>query len=586
MAANAPNFKDHHLTSANVALAPETGGHVRSRSASTKDDGIYTSCQMSELPVGALQETHNFVELLEAATTAAEKAQALAGRNTVCAMGAQKGKRKRAPESPGICDDDAPSGFKRARVQATPHIVHGNLAQINPRLEKPTDDTAPSATDSPGIHSAAALFRRASERNSRKPTRLPMSKLFMSLQLSPESFLHLQAEAKSYMLDPAYPERQNCVGNRGKGDTDMVKLRLFNCVREFLDGGAGERYFGETAASKRQRERETQEAAKALGEAEVHIDNDLVWPKDGNKLVSLVTPLLRRMVTNERQRVYAIETRKGGSRGKEGSLEATEKDGPAVQPQVPSGFAKLPLSPQGSHATNSGVASSLPFSYSIAELSSSDNGASPQTTGQALHIKHLNVFLKKEARIIGSIRFSHTDEEPLILLSWSDLLECIGHLMGQCNRPTQDPLRKYRLDMGPDTLRGLAVAANNVQTNDSGNENTLINMASQPSTITADTVERHISNTDDSQHVCATPMPETTPRISRPEPTNVDTRSLKARHHEGIYPYRLEAMRSAGRVVIKNDSDWEALKLDVAFADWADQTLNVVAILYGASSKA
>jgi hypothetical protein len=69
-----------------------------------------------------------------------------------------------------------------------------------------------------------------------------MSKPFMSLQLSPESFLHVKSEAKSYTLDPAHPERQSCVGNTGKGDTDMVKLRLFNCVRMFLEGGAGDQY--------------------------------------------------------------------------------------------------------------------------------------------------------------------------------------------------------------------------------------------------------------------------------------------------------------------------------------------------------
>ncbi|KAF2440729.1 hypothetical protein P171DRAFT_435498 [Karstenula rhodostoma CBS 690.94] len=576
MAANAPYFKDH-LTPANVALAPEPGDHVRSRSASTKDDDVYTSCQISELPAGALQENHNFVELLEAATTTAEKARSLAGHDTARAMTTQKGKRKRSLQSPGICEDDTTSGFKHARVQTTPHIARSNLPQVDPGLEKPTHDTAPSATDSPGIHSAAALFRRPSERNPRKHTRLSMSKLFMSLQLSPESFLHLQSEAKSYMLDPAHPERQSCVGNRGKGDTDMVKLRLFNCVREFLDGGAGERFFGETSASKRQRERDPREAARALGEDEVHADNDLIWPGDGNKLVSLVTPLLRRMVTNERQRIYAIETRKAGSRGKEGSLEAIEKAVPARQ-QVPTSFTKLPPSPKGSNTTNTGVTSSLPFSYSIVDLLSSDHSASPQNISQAPHIEHLNVFLKREMRIIGSVRFHHTADAPLVSLSWPELLNCIGHLMGQCNRTTQDPL----LDIGPDTLRGLAVAANNVQASDPSNEGTSLETSSRPSNVVAYAPDRPISGTDNSQRACATPMPEATSRTIRPELIHVDARLPQERHSEGVHPYRLEAMRSAGRVVIKNESDWEALKLDIAFADWADHTLNVVATLSSA----
>jgi hypothetical protein len=482
MEANIPYFRDH-LTPANIALALETGDHAIS--ATEKDDDIYMSCQASELPAGALQ----------AATTAAEKAQTPVGHDTACAMILQKGKRKKASTSPEAGEDDE-FGVRRARVHATtgtrstPHVAG---ASIDSGPVNQADDSAPCGTDTPGIHSAAALFRRPSDRNSRKHTRLPMSKLFMSLQLSPESFLHLQSEAKSYMLDPAYPERQNCVGNKGKGDTDMVKLRLFNCVRKFLEGGAGDRYFGEDAASERQRERDPQEAARALGEDEIHTRNDLIWPRDGNKLMSLVTPLLRRMVTNERQRVYALETRKSGSRGKESSVEAAEEAVPAMQQQnLPS-----PLDHPSYEVTTIRLQTpkdlnTMPFSYIMTDLSSSDHGNQPHTTDQTPHLKYLNIFLKMEKRVIGSARFSHIDEAPLFSLSWLDLLNYVVHLMGQCKGTTQD--------------------------------------------------------------------------------------------HDGMPPYRLEAMRSEGRAVIKDDSDWEALKLDVAFADWADQTLNVVAISCSASS--
>lgn len=144
-----------------------------------------------------------------------------------------------------------------------------------------------------GVHSAAALFRQPS--SNKKYTRPPMSKLFASLELSPENFLHLQAAAKAYMLDEKHPERRECVGQRGKGDTEMVKLRLWNCVRHFLEvEGYGERFFGEHVVN------------EGMG------PRQHVWPRDQHKIISLVIPLLRRMVTNERQRQYAIETRKGG----------------------------------------------------------------------------------------------------------------------------------------------------------------------------------------------------------------------------------------------------------------------------------
>lgn len=143
-----------------------------------------------------------------------------------------------------------------------------------------------------GVHSAVALFRRPSQA-SRKYTRPPMSKLFTSLELTPENFLHLQAAAKNYMLDPDHPERRDCVGNRGRGDTDMVKLKLFGTVKSFLeDEGHGDRYFGEHSDGSETRK--------------------LRWPDTKNKLISLVTPLLRRMVTNERQRQYVTEKRHGG----------------------------------------------------------------------------------------------------------------------------------------------------------------------------------------------------------------------------------------------------------------------------------
>lgn len=126
-----------------------------------------------------------------------------------------------------------------------------------------------------------------------------MSKLFTSLELSPENFLHLQAAAKAYMLDPDHPERSDCVGQRGKGDSELVKMRLWNCVATFLDlEGNGRLHFGEDV----------------LGEEGA--TRSMIWPQDRSKIIGVVIPLLRRMVTNERQRQYAVETRRGGDVGR------------------------------------------------------------------------------------------------------------------------------------------------------------------------------------------------------------------------------------------------------------------------------
>jgi hypothetical protein len=170
---------------------------------------------------------------------------------------------------------------------------HGYAAAGDSMDIRPAQPQSLSDARAVGVHSAAALFRQPS--SNKKYTRPPISKMFSSLEISPENFLHLQAAAKNYMLNDEHPERRDCVGQRGKGDSEMVKLRLWNCVRQFLEGeGNGERFFGENVVN------------EGMG------PRAYIWPRDHHKIISLVIPLLRRMVTNERQRQYAIETRKGG----------------------------------------------------------------------------------------------------------------------------------------------------------------------------------------------------------------------------------------------------------------------------------
>lgn len=141
-----------------------------------------------------------------------------------------------------------------------------------------------------------------------------MSKLYTSLELSPENFLHLQAAAKSYMLDPEHPERGDCVGQRGKGDSELVKMKLWNCAARFLDEGNGQSHFAEDVLG--------DEGAKRT----------MFWPGDRSRIIGAVIPLLRRMVTNERQRQYAVESRKG--------LNAGKKKRPSKTSEVASDFQK------------------------------------------------------------------------------------------------------------------------------------------------------------------------------------------------------------------------------------------------------
>ncbi|KAF1913787.1 hypothetical protein BDU57DRAFT_502602 [Ampelomyces quisqualis] len=298
-----------------------------------------------DIPVSTSDENHNLAELLEAATSAAGRVAEIMDVDDIMAAH-DKDSRKRMSSSlirDGSAvqkDDIAASKRRRLDVPMDPELKStGHVSRSKSRSTSvpPSNPSLLQDARAAGVHSAAALFRRTSEKpTTRKYTRPPMSKLFMSLQLSPENFLQLQAQAKAYMLDTAHPERQNCVGNRGKGDTDMVKLRLFKCVKDFLDEGSGKQFFGENV--EKLGETDAIEAARALGEDRVpESDERLVWPRDGNKIISLVTPLMRRMVTNERQRKYAIETRKGGAKkkDKDDSAEAAAHELPTAASVTP-----------------------------------------------------------------------------------------------------------------------------------------------------------------------------------------------------------------------------------------------------------
>lgn len=348
-----------------------------------------------------LEENHNLVELLEAATTAAGQAAQTMNADGVMATSQGMSKRKR---SSSLTVNDAAGvntqgnevlSAKRHRVNVhadsqldddeSRACSHSETANVQPSSESLLDEVRAA-----GVHSAAALFRRSSEKTSRKYTRPPMSKLFMSLQLSPENFLQLQAHAKTYMLDPAHPERQNCVGNRGKGDTDMVKLRLFNCVRDFLNDGVGEQFFGEHV--EKPGETEAIEVARALGEdTAASVGEKLLWPGDGNKIISLVTPLMRRMVTNERQRMYAIETRKGGTKkkDKEGRVEAaaqydsgSNELGTTVEQQSQPAFDSSLVQPQIQLSQLSSPSITIPVAPG--QPSHGQSLTSPKTSSQAI----------------------------------------------------------------------------------------------------------------------------------------------------------------------------------------------------------
>ncbi|KAF3046698.1 hypothetical protein E8E11_005748 [Didymella keratinophila] len=518
MSANAPYYQirtgqlstdTHSSNAAGPSGPPQDGAHghtplpIVEQSTGNQHLPAYSETAARQLETDRQHhdfgENHNLAELLEAATTAADRDDvSMHPPATASTVPHQKSQNKRKADSVTNADAATPIHTsiedhvspvrKRRRIDAssTDPALRSRGADV--AMRSPVSKHTPSPSRdllidarASGVHSAAALFRRTSTNTMRKYTRPPMSKLFMSLNISPENFIALQSLAKAYMLSPAHPERQSCVGNRGKGDTDMVKLRLFNCVRDFLAEGVGEQFFGEQVT--KPDEKENNEAAAALGEKGAESEK-LVWPRDGNKIISLVTPLMRRMVTNERQRLYAIDTRKGGKKTeKESSAEAQSAPGTPAQDvhhhqrtvldptlEHPDTRGESPSTPSISahaHAVSVAPPTSHPPAFSSPTATLPPSPTEPSEP----HLTNINIFLTCNSSETKTIklderRISTTRPAHLSFYNYTAFIEQVNAMIRRAEllHPSIKDNRAVPAESsGTESLRGLAAAANALQ---------------------------------------------------------------------------------------------------------------------------
>ncbi|KAJ4989839.1 hypothetical protein SVAN01_04676 [Stagonosporopsis vannaccii] len=519
---------------------------------------------------GDFEESHNLVELLEAATTAAGQEPMTNNAGETASTDLKiDGKRRRVIDvQTGVAapiQHDESSVAKRRRIDTSSTDPNLNNNDIDTFMRSPASKSSPSPSResllvdarAAGVHSAAALFRRSTSNAGRKYTRPPMSKLFMSLNITPENFIALQALAKNYMLSPAHPERQSCVGNRGKGDTDMVKLRLFNCVRGFLaDDGVGEQFFGEHV--EKPGERESHEAAAALGEEGADVEK-LVWPRDGNKIISLVTPLMRRMVTNERQRLYAIDTRKGSKKvekdshfdghGHQSSPDSHAEQqlqtafDPSLQRHTRSSPSAPPATTTKPHPLNVPTPSTPPSTL----LSPPPSNVSLPPQAASPHLTNINIFLlytsgsskpiKLDEKRIATTRPAH-----LTFYNYTAFLEQVTAMVkraevlypvvkaGGGSGPSAAVGRGGEIESETESLRGLAAAANALHDGD-----------------------EQLSTSNTSAFVSSSG-------------TAVD----------GAANYTVKTIGSNGWTVIDSAESWYHVLTERAFAIWADGVCNIL----------
>lgn len=245
---------------------------------------------------GAIDATY-FHDLVEVVTIdAAERQGAEPGPAS-----AISGKRKRDPSGGdrGLEEHDDQVIGQTKKSKSDPANDDGKPSSDRPAPEdqeasfSPVSSTARLAAAQPG----PAIFRVPSGRKSTRPA---VAKEFRNLELCPESFHKLQAYAKKYMLDPDHPERKTYVGNRGQTDNAQIRHDLQRCVREFLEAGPGEEFFGPDSIG-----------PTGIEEGSGANSRSFLWPADKELIIQLCSPLLRRMIVNERQRQYAVKTRRG-----------------------------------------------------------------------------------------------------------------------------------------------------------------------------------------------------------------------------------------------------------------------------------
>ncbi|KAF2221469.1 hypothetical protein BDZ85DRAFT_17617 [Elsinoe ampelina] len=201
-------------------------------------------------------------------------------------------------------------------------IPRGNNKRT--KISKPT--TAASLHSPPkAVRTPSALFRPAKQ--VKKQTRPSLASLYSELQLTPENFVACMDAAKVFMLDPAYPERRNCIGSRTKGDNVNMKLELTKLTTRFLDEGSGSRFFGPdsdppgdpngtfaqvivSGSTDQSASVQSQDSAEHHTQDGGTIQRDFVWPSDKDEIVKRCIKLLRKVASNEKQRVYALESRR------------------------------------------------------------------------------------------------------------------------------------------------------------------------------------------------------------------------------------------------------------------------------------
>lgn len=281
--------------------------------------------------------------------------------------------------------------------------------------------------------------------------------------------------------------------------------------------------------------------------------------------------------------MYAIETRRGGSKKKEMTpmsncdetqpLPDTEQAIAQIQPQSQAASPNI-VSPVQTQSPQNNVTFPTPLPptspssdrapATVTHYSESEPTVKPSPgeklklpTEQSpeLHLAKINIFAAKNGHVLRSEkRFTSISSAPLLHMTWLELSFRIVDLIKetlQLYPDLQEELDRSA-SMGPEALRGLAAAATEMN-----HHNTGAQTDGTPNMITVDQSARPPSSQMHPPSSSAAAAPS---KVALPE-------------------YKVGAQTSYGWASISNEQEWVRVKRDLARALWADRVCNVVVTL-------
>jgi hypothetical protein len=128
----------------------------------------------------------------------------------------------------------------------------------------------------------------------RRSSRPAVDVIFNGTQLAPMPYIKLNDDVHAFMINTDHPERLDIIGTKRRiGSLEAAKNKLHDLAEQFVSEGAGENFY----------------APNAYADVPNAPVRTMFWPQNYHDIVRAIKPIMRKVVTNERARVYQANRR-------------------------------------------------------------------------------------------------------------------------------------------------------------------------------------------------------------------------------------------------------------------------------------